>query len=46
MNEGAAGFPKKSHAGDNREIPPFKKEGRDTRPPHPCHPERSMNFTK
>jgi len=33
MNEGAAGLSKKSDAGDNREIPPFKKEGRDTRHP-------------
>jgi hypothetical protein len=26
MNEGAAGVSKKSHAGDNRGIPPFKKQ--------------------
>jgi hypothetical protein len=26
MKEGAAGVSKKSHAGDNRGIPPFKKE--------------------
>jgi hypothetical protein len=43
MNERAAGVSKKSHAGDNRGIPPHKKtKGLGTWPRQRCHPERTI----
>src|SRR4029077_13467017 len=49
MNERAAGLSKKSHTGDNREIPPFKKQGAtpgtpplSSRADHELHEVKSM----
>src|SRR5258708_33798112 len=45
-NEAAAGVTRKSHAGDNRGIPPSKNKRCGTPPPPPFHPQGSRNFTK
>src|SRR5258708_26910714 len=47
-NEAAAGVTKKSHAGDDRGIPPSKNKGSGTRPPPPLsfRAERELHGVK
>src|SRR5260221_8887179 len=43
-NEAAAGVTRKSHAGDNRGIPPSKNKRCGPPPPPPCSPYPGQNL--